>query len=175
VHIYGETTPSWRWSWGPPHDRRWIEEDFSSNRAQTCVLFRVLGQGADLLFGLEQGLHRFHGIAGEGAHVWVDLLEPRGEIQDAEWNALPGPPAMPRVPRGTPMREVTVGGERTLVEGDDVDITWDELPGRLTECAVTRLLSAHARKDGLDDLWMWEHPLQEIEAMLRKQAQEKKP
>jgi hypothetical protein len=69
------------------------------------------------------------------------------------------------------MRETTVGGDRTIVDGEDVEIGWDELPARLAECAVARLLAAHARKDGLDELWAWERPLQAVEAMLKKLAE----
>jgi hypothetical protein len=137
-------------------------------------LVRISGTGSDLLFGLEHGLHRFNGLAGEPCHVWVDLLEPRSELHDLEWPALPGPPT-PRAPRGTPMREVHVSGERTLVDGEDIDVAWGELPSRLEEAAVVRLLAAHAVKDGIDALWLWERPLLEIEAKLRALKEAQKP
>jgi hypothetical protein len=124
---------------------------------------RIAGTGADLLFGLEAGLHRFHGLAGEPAHVWVDALEPRVDFTDPEWIALPGPPT-PRSARGEPMREVVVVGEdRTRVEGDEGDVPWKELPARLAEAAVVRLLAALAA-DRLETLWQWDRPLAALEA-----------
>ncbi len=173
VHLWGEQTASWRWNWGPPHDLAWASEHLAE-RAQPAALVRIAGSGSDLLFGLEQGLHRFHGVAGEASHVWVDLLEPRFEIADAEWNALPGPPS-PRVPRGTPMRETTVNGDRTLVDGDDIDLPWAELHARLEEAAVVRLLAAHAVTNGTDALWVWERPLAAIEAVLKAQKAAQTP
>jgi len=173
VHIWGEQAPNWKWSWGPPHDLDWAADELHK-RPQQTALVRIAGSGADLLFGLEAGLHRFHGLAGEACHAWVDILEPRAELEDPEWHALPGPPSPPRIPRGQPMREATVGGDRTLVLGDDIAVPWDALPGRLAEAAVTRLLAAHAIHDGVDALWNWERPLQLIEAAL-KAAKDSKP
>ena len=54
-------------------------------------------------FDLDPDRPLFHGLAGEACHAWVDLLEPRAELADPEWNALPSPPTA-RVARGTPMR-----------------------------------------------------------------------
>ena len=174
VHVFGEQAPRWKWNWGPPHDLEWAEDELHK-RPQQTALVRIAGSGADLLFGLEAGLHRFHGVAGDACHVWVDLLEPRAEIEDPEWNALPDPPSPPRIARGAPMREVTVGGDRTLVDGEDIGVAWADLPARLAEAAVARLLGAHAKQDGVDALWMWERPLQAIEAMLEAQRKAKKP
>jgi ATP-dependent Clp protease ATP-binding subunit ClpC len=175
VQLWGEQAPNasssrpqaagWH-PWGPPRDREWAAEHLAS-RAPAAALVRIHGAGADLLFGLERGLHRFHGVAGEPSHVWVDLLEPRGEIADPEWLAMPGPPS-PRAARGTPMREAVVGGDRTLVDGEDIDIRWSELALRLAEAAVVRLIGALLTSDGVDALWSWERPLQEIEARLEK-------
>ena len=133
--------------------------------AAVPVLYLV---DADLLFGMEGGLHRFHGLAGEACHAWVDLLEPRAELADPEWNALPGPPT-PRPARGTPIREVSIDGERTLVDGWDLDVPWPELAARLEETSVARLLGAFAKENGTDALWVWERPLQAIEKMLAAQ------
>ena len=171
AHFWNEQAPGWRWHWGPPHDRASAEKRLGAH-AEPSALVRISGTGADLLFGLEQGLHRFQGLAGEACHVWVDLLEPRFELQDPEWNALPGPPT-PRTPRGTPMREVHVNGDRTLIDGEDLDIAWSDLAPRLEEAAVVRLLAAHAVKDGIDTLWNWERPLQAVEAMLKAQKEGK--
>ncbi|MBL9015421.1 MAG: ATP-dependent Clp protease ATP-binding subunit [Myxococcales bacterium] len=172
VHVHGEQAPGWKHAWGPPHDRASAEKRLAGH-AEACVLLRIAGTGSDLLFGLEQGLHRFHGLAGEACHAWIDLLEPRAEIQDPEWTALPGPPAMARTPRGPAMREVHVSGERTLVGGEDIDVPWAELPRRLEEAAIVRLLAAHAIKDGLDTLWSWERPLQAVETMLKAQKEQR--
>jgi len=165
VHLWGEQAPGWKWNWGPPHDRAWAEDELPK-RPQQTALVRIAGAGADLLFGLEAGLHRLHGVAGDACHVWVDLLEPRAELEDAEWNALPGPPSPPRIARGTPMREAHVGGDRTLVDGDDIGVPWADLPARLAEAAVARLLGAYDKPDGIDALWLWERPLQAIEKVL---------
>jgi hypothetical protein len=128
------------------------------SRPAAAALVRIGGAGADLLFGLEEGLHRFHGLAGEPAHAWIDLLEPEIDYDDAEWRQLPGP-STPRAARGAPMREVAVTGQdRTLVGGEDLDVPWKELAARLPEAAVTRLLAAH-REDALETLWRWSHPV----------------
>jgi ATP-dependent Clp protease ATP-binding subunit ClpC len=162
IHFHNEKPAGWKWHWGPAKDREWIEESFTPNRAQTAVLVRIAGQGADLLFGLEQGLHRIHGVAGEPAHVWVDLLEPRAEILDEEWDTLPCAPS-DRPARGAPLYEVTVGKENvSRVIGSDVEIDWDDLPARLAERAAWRL--ALTPRDNHDQLWVWERPLQALEA-----------
>jgi len=163
VHLWGEQAPGWKHSWGPPHDRAWVEKSLVS-AGPAALLFRVSGTTSDLLFGLEAGLHRFVGLAGEPCHVWVDALEPKAELSDAEWNVLPGPPT-PRGARGNPMREVTVTNDRVVVVGDEVEAPWSELGRRLAEAACTRLVSAleHAghncRYDEYDKLWVWENPL----------------
>jgi hypothetical protein len=162
LHIWNDHQPGWKPPWGPPRDLAWVTELFPS-RPVAAALVRIAGPGADLLFGLEAGLHRFHGLAGEPAHVWVDALEPRTEFKDPEWIALPGPPT-PRAARGEPMREVVVSGDgRTRVEGEDVDVPWAELPARLEEAAVVRLLAALAA-DRLETLWQWDRPLATLEA-----------
>jgi ATP-dependent Clp protease ATP-binding subunit ClpC len=164
IHFHNEKPANWKWHWGPGRDREWIEDDFTPNRAQTAVLVRIAGQGADLLFGLEKGLHRMHGVAGEAAHVWVDLLEPRAEILDDEWNTLPCAPS-DRPPRGSPAFEVTATGKGpSLHYGVDLDIPWDEMPERLAERAayVLQFESDH------DTLWLWERPLQALEAARKK-------
>src|SRR5262249_3156614 len=120
------------------------------------VLVRPAGAGADLLSGLEAGLHRSHGLAGEACHAWVDALEPRTEFTDTEWLAVPGPP-VPRAPRGQPMRDVAVNGERTIVGDEELDLPWPEFAARLSECAVARVLAAI--RDADDSLWKWEHPI----------------
>ncbi|HEX3474400.1 MAG TPA: hypothetical protein VHT91_05125, partial [Kofleriaceae bacterium] len=113
LHIWGEQAPGWHHAWGPPHDLAWVAEQLAT-RPVAAALVRVTGPGADLLLGLEAGLHRFHGLAGEPCHVWVDALEPRATFSDPEWHALPAPP-VPRAARGVPMRDAVVGGDRTLV------------------------------------------------------------
>jgi ATP-dependent Clp protease ATP-binding subunit ClpC len=154
LHLWGEQAPGWQHAWGPPHDLAWASDSFAE-RAAPAALIRIVGAGADLLFGLEAGLHRFHGLAGEPCHVWVDALEPRAELTDAEWGMLPGPP-IPRAARGAPMREAVVGGDRTLVAGEDLEVAWVDLPRRLEEAALARLLAAHA---DVDALWPWERPV----------------
>ena len=164
IHFHNEKPAGWKWHWGPAKDREWIVDSFTPNRAQTAVLVRIAGQGADLLFGLEKGLHRLHGVAGEAAHVWVDLLEPRAEILDDEWNTLPCAPT-DRPPRGSPAFEVTVGKRGpSLHEGVDLDIAWEELPERLAERAA-HVVQATTDQD---QLWVWERPLQALEAARKK-------
>jgi len=77
---------------------------------------------------------------------------------------LPGPPA-PKPARGTPFREVVVNADRVLVAGDEVEPTWKELPLRLEEAAIARVLEAIAhqghkcRYDKYDEFWTYEHPI----------------
>jgi hypothetical protein len=144
LHLWGEQGPGWHQPWGPPHDLAWVTEQLAA-RPAAAALVRVTGPGADLLLGLEAGLHRFHGLAGEPCHVWVDALEPRAAFSDEEWRALPGPP-VPRAARGAAMRDAEVGGDRTLVAGEDVEIAWGELATRLEEAAIVRVLAV-ARAD----------------------------
>jgi len=156
LHLWGDPPPGGE-RWGPPRDLAWLEEHLPS-RQVPAALVRVAGTGADLLFGLEEGLHRFHGLAGQPAHVWVDLLEPSADFTDKQWLKLPGPPT-PRAARGTPMREVVVAGDdRTQVGGEPLDLPWKELPARLAEAAVARLLAAH-EEDRLEALWRWSRPI----------------
>jgi len=176
IHLWNEHAPGWKPSqlpgggWGPPHDLEWLDDNIRS-RMPVAALVRVVGAGADLLYGLEGGLHRFYGVAGEASHVWVDLLEPRAEFKDQEWSALPGPPT-PRAPRGTPMRESDVYGDRTIVDGEEVEVAWAQLATRLEEAAVVRVLKALAKPDALDALWAWEHPLQALERLTAQQEAE---
>ena len=162
LHLWGDTGPGWSHPWGPPRDREWADDHLQA-RMPNAALVRIAGTGADLLFGLEEGLHRFAGLAGEPCHVWVDLVEPRIDFKDAEWLALPPPPA-PKQARGAPMREVVVNADRVLVGGDEIEPAWGELPQRLEEAAVTRLLEALAhqghgcRYDKLDSFWTYPAP-----------------
>ncbi|MEO8705895.1 MAG: AAA family ATPase [Kofleriaceae bacterium] len=162
LQLWGETAPSWKHAWGPPHDLEWAKEHLAQ-RAPQCVLLRIEGSGADLLFGLEGGLHRFHGLAGEACHVWVDLLEPRSELADEEWAELPGPEQRP--PRGSPMRELVIDADHVVVDDEEVDVPWRELAERLREVAVARLIPA-LKTDTIEKLWAWDRPLAAIEARL---------
>jgi hypothetical protein len=117
-----------------------------------------------VLFGLEGGLQRFSGLAGEPCHVWVDLLEQRVDFNDAEWLLLPGPPT-PQPARGTPFREIIVNADRVLVGGNEIEPPWGELGRRLEEAAVTRVLEAFehqghgCRYDKLEEFWVYGTPL----------------
>jgi hypothetical protein len=159
VHIFGEQQAGWKHPWGPPHDRQWADKSMAS-AAPTSAIVRVAGAGAELLLGLEEGLHRFVGLAGEPCHVWVDLLEPKAELTDAEWVRQPVPP-QPRPARGNPMREVTINATRVEVYGEEIDPPWSQLAERLEEAAVTRLLTVlghvghRCKYDKLDQLWAY--------------------
>jgi ATP-dependent Clp protease ATP-binding subunit ClpC len=168
LHVWQEHVAGWKhWPWGPPRDREFARETLPSRHQQT-LLVRVSGNGADLLFGLEGGLQRFHGLAGEACHVWVDLIAPRTEFTDEEWKLLPGPPS-PRAPRGTPIREVTIKGDQTVVDGDEADVPHAELAARLPELASARILAALATPDGLDALWRWENPGAKLDALIAQE------
>jgi ATP-dependent Clp protease ATP-binding subunit ClpC len=168
AHLWGDKAPGWSHPWGPPRDRDWADEHLQA-RTPNAALVRVSGPGAELLFGLEAGLQRFSGLAGEPCHVWIDLLEPRTEFKDFEWSVLPGPPT-PKPARGTPFREVVVNADRVLVDGDEVEPSWADLARRLEEAAVARILEAihhqghKCRYDRLDGYWAYEHPLQAANA-----------
>jgi hypothetical protein len=151
AHIWGEQEPGWHHPWGPARDA-----DHIAKHPPGAALIRIGGTGADLLFGLEAGLHRFVGLAGEPCHIWVDALEPRAEFTAAEWATLPSPP-VPRAARGAPIREITMQTDSVVVGGDEIAAPWSELAQRLAEAAVQRLLAAKAE----DTLWVWDHPLQE--------------
>ncbi len=160
VHLFGEQQSGWKHGpWGPPHDRAWADKSLASAGA-SCVLVRISGAGAESLFGCEEGLHRFVGLAGDPCHTWVDLIEPRVELDDDEWPRLPTPPS-PRPPRGRPLREITISAGRVAVKGDEIEPTYHELPRRLAEAAVTRLITAHqhlghgCNDDELDKLWTY--------------------
>jgi ATP-dependent Clp protease ATP-binding subunit ClpC len=158
VHIFGEQAPGWHHAWGPPHDLAWAETHLD-RQPQAAVLVRISGTGGERLFELEGGLHRFIGLAGEPCHVWVDPLDPKGELTAIEWARVPSPP-VPRAARGAPMREVHVPSGRVLVGGEEIEPTWPELAPRLAEAAVTRLLAAMAKDDAdedLDELDLWEY------------------
>jgi ATP-dependent Clp protease ATP-binding subunit ClpC len=196
LHLWGDTAPDWPLSserpmWGPPRDRAWIDAHLTDHAAP-AALVRVTGQGADLLLGLEAGLQRFHGLAGAPCHVWIDLLEPRTRqldtyasiartlelrasdgLLDVEWLALPGPPS-PRGPRGTPVREHVIEGGSVLVDGEELDVPWRELPGRLAEAAAVRLLGVLDKPDLYEQLWTWQHPLAGAEATLAAALEERR-
>jgi ATP-dependent Clp protease ATP-binding subunit ClpC len=152
AHLWGETAPGWHHPWGPARDADYIEK-----HPPAAALVRIAGTGADLLFGLEKGLHRFIGLAGEPCHVWVDALEPKTEFTGAEWMKLTSPP-VPKPARGAPMREVVIQADRVTVGETEIAAPWSELPRRLAEAAVQRVIDA---KQTEDLLWVWDHPLQE--------------
>ncbi|HEY5923016.1 MAG TPA: hypothetical protein VIV11_15155, partial [Kofleriaceae bacterium] len=162
-HLWGDTGPGWDKPWGPPRDRAWAEEHLKS-RAPNAALVRISGAGADVLFGLEAGLQRFSGLAGEPCHIWVDALEQRTELNDIEWLMLPGPPT-PKPARGSPFRDQVVNADRVHVGGDEIEPGYKELAQRLEEAAVTRLLEAiehqghGCRYDKLDEFWVYENPI----------------
>jgi ATP-dependent Clp protease ATP-binding subunit ClpC len=159
VHLFGEQQAGWKHPWGPPHDRQWADKSMAS-AAPTSALVRVAGAGAESLLGLEEGLHRFVGLAGEPCHVWVDHHQPKAELTDVEWMRQPVPP-QPRPARGNAMREVTINATRVEVYGDEIDPPWSQLAERLEEAAVTRLLTVLAHQghrckyDKLDQLWAY--------------------
>jgi ATP-dependent Clp protease ATP-binding subunit ClpC len=174
IHLWGDTGPGWSHPWGPPREREWADEHLQA-RAPNAALVRVSGPGADLLFGLEAGLQRFSGLAGEPCHIWVELLEPRAELKDFEWAALPGPPT-PKPARGNPFREAVVNGDRVIVDGDEIEPPWNELARRLEEAAVARVLEAIAhqghkcRYDKIDEFWTYASPLAAAAAAVAKEA-----
>jgi ATP-dependent Clp protease ATP-binding subunit ClpC len=152
AHVWGETDPGWSHPWGPARDA-----DYIARHPPAAALVRIAGTGADVLFGLEAGLHRFVGLAGEPCHLWVEALEPKTELTAAEWAKLPGPP-VPRPARGAPMREITVAADRVVVGDEEIAAPWSELSTRLAEAAVQRVLAA---KGAQDALWTWDHPFAE--------------
>jgi ATP-dependent Clp protease ATP-binding subunit ClpC len=160
VHLFGDGPPH---PWGPARDRAWAEQALRGG-APNAALVRVTGPGAETLFGLEVGLQRFSGLAGEPCHVWVDLLEQRTDFSDAEWQRLPGPP-QPKPARGTPFREIVINAERVLVGGSEIEPAWKDLALRLEEAAITRVLEAYehqghnCRYDTLDEFWVYDSPL----------------
>jgi ATP-dependent Clp protease ATP-binding subunit ClpC len=167
VHVHGEEGPGWKHHWGPPHDRFWADERMASVGA-SAALVRIAGSGSELLFGLEAGLHKFVGLAGEPCHAWVELLEPKTEFTDFEWSVLPGPPT-PRAARGHVFREVTVPADRVTVDGDEIEPPWTELAPRLAEAACARMLTAlehagHKCAYDLELLWRYTNPLAAITA-----------
>jgi len=165
VHLHGEEAAGWKHHWGPPHDRFWADDRMASVGA-SAALVRIAGTGSDLLFGLEAGLHKFVGLAGEPCHAWVELLEPKTEFTDFEWSVLPGPPP-PRAARGHVFREVTVPADRVTVDGDEIEAPWSALAPRLAEAACARLLTAlehagHKCAYDLELLWRYTNPLAAI-------------
>ncbi|HET9989338.1 MAG TPA: hypothetical protein VFQ65_12495, partial [Kofleriaceae bacterium] len=165
VHVHGEEAPAWKHHWGPPHDRFWADDRMASVGA-SAALVRIAGTGSDLLFGLEAGLHKFVGLAGDPCHAWVELLEPKTEFTDFEWSVLPGPPS-PRAARGHVFREVAVPADRVTVDGDEIEPPWSALAPRLAEAACARLLTAlehagHKCAYDLELLWRYTNPLAAI-------------
>ena len=158
VHLWGDTGPGQPPStWGPARDRAWAAEHLAS-RTPASAIVRITGVGADILFGLEAGLHRFLGLAGEPCHVWVEPLEPKGELTDAEWPHIPGPQPPVAARSGAAMRTVQWGSDALLVGTELVEVAWGELPVRLEEAAVVRVLAA-AGKPVADTLWGYKSPL----------------
>lgn len=166
VHLWGEQGPGWHQPWGPPHDGTWANEHLGV-RAPAAALVRIAGTGSDALFGLEAGLHKFVGLAGEPCHVWVDALEPKSEFTDPEWLALPGPPR-PRIARGSAIREIRIASDEVLSSDEEIDAPWSELAERLPEAAIVVILDAlehhghGCRYDRWDNLWKWDHPLASV-------------
>ena len=168
VHVFGEQAPGWNHAWGPPHDRAWADDKLGSV-GPTAALVRIGGTGSDLLFGLEGGLQRFIGLAGEPCHVWVELLEPKTEFTDLEWSVLPTPPSA-RAARGHVFREISVPADRVVVDRDEIEPPWSALPQRLAEAACARLLTALAHAGhkcvyDLDTLWRYSNPLASLTSL----------
>jgi ATP-dependent Clp protease ATP-binding subunit ClpC len=162
VHIYGEQAPNWKHAWGPPHDRFWADDRMASVGV-SAALVRISGTGSDLLFGLEAGLQRFVGLAGEPCHVWVELLESKTEFTDLEWATLPTPPT-PRAARGHVFRDHSIANDRVSVDGDEIEPPWTELPVRLAEASCARLLTAlrhagHKCAYDIETMWRYVNPL----------------
>ena len=163
VHIFGEQAPGWHHAWGPPHDRAWVEDELARVAPQ-AALVRISGHGADVLFALERGLHKFIGLAGEPAHVWVAPLEPKSHFTELEWGQLPGPP-QPMQPIGRAIREIDVPGDTVIVNEEEIDVPYKQLAERFPEAAVVLIIDAieHAghkcRFDRGDALWNWDNPL----------------
>ena len=164
VHIWGTQGPSW----GRGRDLAWAREHLAGANPG-CVLLRVAGPGADVLLGLEAGLHRFHGLAGQPCHVWVELVEQDTDFKTTsehdEWQLIPSPPT-PQPARGMPMREVAVAGDEMIIEGEETELAWADLGARAEEAAVVRFLLAAAKEDALAALWVWPNPVAQFRAAL---------
>ncbi len=164
VHLWGTQNAMW----GHGYDLAWAREHLAGKNPP-ALLLRVNGAGADLLFGLEQGLHRFHGLAGQPCHLWVDLVEQDTEFKTTpesdEWRLIPPPPT-PLAARGSPMREAAIAGDNVVVEGEEVELAWSVLGARAEEAAVVRFLIAAAKENGLDRLWEWPNPVAAYRARL---------
>ncbi|HUS29822.1 MAG TPA: hypothetical protein VMZ53_15060, partial [Kofleriaceae bacterium] len=171
-----EQQAGWKHNWGPPHDRAWVEKSLAGCGHHT-ILLRVAGSNSDLLFGLEAGMHRFIGLAGEPCHVTVELVEPQAEFTDAEWGVL-GIPGAPPTARGKPMREVTIPNDRVVIVGDECEAPWSELGQRLPEAAAVRYISAlqhtghHCAYDESEKLWVYENPTAALKAAEKKKKEE---
>ncbi|HEY0254941.1 MAG TPA: AAA family ATPase, partial [Kofleriaceae bacterium] len=166
VHVYGEQGPSWKHAWGPPHDRLWVEENMAST-GTTCVLVRIAGNGAENLLGLEAGLQRFICLQAQPTHVWVDLLEPKIEFSDREWEYLSTPPAVPKPARGHVFRDHDLDNDRVSVDGDEIEPTFEELAPRLAEAACQRLLTGyehagHKCAYDVETKWQYVNPLADM-------------
>jgi len=157
AHFFGDTQPGSPHAWGPPRDRAFCADRFGRELPQAAIV-RIAGTGADVLFGLEQGLHRFTGLAGEPCHIWVNLVEPKAELSDEEWPFIPAPPP-PVAARGTPMRDVVMNTDAMTVVGESVELTWKDLPARLEEAAVVRVMAAQYKRELAESLWMYDNPL----------------
>jgi hypothetical protein len=101
--------------------------------------------------------------------VWVNLLEPRAEFTDFEWSKLPGPP-QPVTARGQVMREIAVPADRVTVNGEEIEPPFSELPPRLAEAAVVRIIDGIAHQGhncgyDLDRRWQYDSPLSAVKTV----------
>ena len=143
---------------GPGRDRAWAAEHLAG-RTPASAIVRITGAGSDILFGLEAGLHRFIGLAGEPCHVWVQLLEPRAELTDAEWAAHPGPAAAGRRARPPRCARCSWAGDTIVVGDDEVEIPWREL-ARGWKRPRSRACSPRAGKPRRPStLWAYKSPI----------------
>jgi hypothetical protein len=131
-------------SWGPPKTIAQIRDVLELRPDHVrSILLRVRGQGSALLFGLERGLHRFHGLAKiDPCHATVEPVASWIEFTDAVWASpllASNRPTSP--PKVTPVRTHPVRGELVLVDGArEVDVPATEYAARLEEIAVETIL-----------------------------------
>ena len=139
-----DPTPSWPITrvWGPARNADWLAGQVSSDSGMRNVLLRVRGPGAALLLGLEEGAHRFHGIAKESpCHLVIRLIALAIEFTEEEWLQIATLSTPAVAPRGPVCREYP-DAKGMIVHGTHLAVPWPEMMGRLEEVGLATIAAA---------------------------------
>jgi ATP-dependent Clp protease ATP-binding subunit ClpC len=138
--------------WKAPYAGRAILDEVTGRGQVRSILIRIGGKGAGLLYGREEGVHRFAGLGSvDPCHVIVNRVAARADLADIEWQtAAVAAPWPTSIPKGAVQRDHPAKADEVTVRGELLDVPWAEHGERLEEIALADLLACFAEDPSVE-------------------------